>query len=458
MNARLLKFKQIGAALAFGLAGLPAGQALANDISFMVFPNVQAVPLMVLQAKVDTFLPEGSKVVLTHPEHNPKAIKQFLAGKKSDFVSFNMNMGVKLYQGGLKNLKLAGVHVWGGVGILSKAEIKPGDWSALKGKKGLIVPGKKSPPGMVSMKAMKLNGINPGMDLEIGEANPHKSFQQMMKKEAAPDFVVIPEPQLSHGLVNMKKMGWEQKYHVFADSARSISAFGLPMGSLWAVRDVDDAASILKGFERAVAYTMNPANRAEVAKIVSEGFKREFGKKPGPDVFEAMLGRGIVKMRFKDAAAISTKLNMVWAMNGFFPDSEIFYRARAYNVPNAAFLTSNMLPRHVGLVLAHGDEMGVTHKTKMAALKIRIGAHEQMAKQMKVYRKLEMDILAAYQADDFAKIDELLQKLAAHNLETSRVQIKCIQQTRTWYDPEDLTKLKAFMAENTNMIANYNYF
>lgn len=447
---------QVGALATLCLSPFAAKSAMADDVSFMVFPNIQAVPLLVLKAKAGEFLPEGSNVVIKHPKHSPKAIKQFLAEKKVDFASINVNMGAQFYQTGLKHMKLAGVHVWSGIGILSKAEIKPGDWEALKGGTGLAVPGIKSNPYQISMKAMKLNGINPMMDVTVMAANPHDAFDQMSNKDGAPDFVVMPEPQLSHGLIHMREQEWEQQYHLFADSTRSISAFGLPMGSLWKVSDIGDTQPILKGFERAVAYTMDPKNRAEVAKIISDGFKEVFGKQPGPEVFEAMLSRGVTKMRYKDAAAIDTKLNMVWASASLFPDQAIFLRDRSYNVPNSAFLTSNMLPRHVGIVLTHGDEIGLTHQTKMAAMKIRVGAHEEMAKQMKTYRKLEMKILAAYQADDYTKIDDLLQKLAAHNLETSRVQLKCIQQTRKMYHPKDLPKIKAFIADNTNMIANYN--
>jgi NitT/TauT family transport system substrate-binding protein len=435
-----------------------SGSALAGEVSFMCFPNAQSVPLMVLRAKAAEFLPAGTSIVLKHPEHKPQAIAKFLKTKQVDFASINHGLGAKLYSKGLKHIKLAGVHVWGGVGILSKIQIKPGDWAALKGKTGLAVPGLMATPAKLSMMAMKLHGLKPKQDLTLTGSNPHGAFSLMKEEFTAPDFVILPEPQLSHGLLAMKKQNWEQKYHLFADSVKSVTAFGMPIGSLWVVNESKDTAAIVRGFERAVAYTMNPEHRSEVAKIVAAGWKEVFSKRPPAAVFEAALKRGLLKMRFKHAPAIERKMRMVWEQMGVRPDSGIFYRGLGYKVPSAAFLTSNIMPRHVGIVLAHGDELGVSAKTKMAALKIRIGAHQHMAKQMKKYRQLEFAIFDAYQNDDWEKVGSLTKELSAHKLETTQVQIECIKKTQKMYDPADLVKIKDYLANNRNMIANYSGF
>lgn len=434
------------------------GPVLAGDVGFMCFPNAQSVPLMVLRAKAAEFLPAGTNIVIKHPKHSPQAIATFLKTKQVDFASINSGLGAKLYSKGLKHLKLAGVHIWGGVGILSKTHIKPGDWEALKGTTGLAVPGLGATPAKLSMMALKLHGLKLKQDLTITGSNPHNAFSLMREEFTAPDFVIIPEPQLSHGLLAMKKQNWEQKYHLFADAVKSVTAFGVPIGSLWVVNENKDTMAIVRGFERAVAYTMDPKNRSEVVKIVAAGWKEVFSKRPPAAVFEAALKRGLLNMRFKHAPAIERKMMMVWEKMGVRPDSGVFYRNLAYKVPSAAFLTSNIMPRHVGIVLAHGEELGLTRKTKMAALKIRVGAHEQMARQMKKYRKLEFAILDAYQSDDWNRIGTLIKELSAHKLETTMVQIQCIKQTQKMYDPADLVKIKAYHDKNRNMIANYSGF
>lgn len=442
---------------AMPFAALPSA-ALAKDVSFMCFPNAQSLPLFVLQAKAAEFLPQGTRITIAHPQHNPKAIAAFLQQKQVNFASMNHALGAKLHAKGMSHLKLAGVHVWGGVGILSKIQIKPGDWAALKGREGLAVPGLMSPSHKMSMMAMKVNGIKPKQDIIMAGTSPRNAFQQMKSKATAPDFITIPEPQLSHGLLVMEQQNWEQKYHLFADSITSITDFGIPIGSLWLVNETPDTAMILNGFERAVAYTMDPANRAEVAQIIAAGFKTTFGKDAPPKVFENALKRGLLKMRFKDAAAIERKLRMVWNNMGLAPGGDVLYRGRGYKVPAAAFLISSTLPRHVGVALAHGNELKLSGKTMMAALKIRLDVHKVMIGQMSKLRRLEFAILEAYQNEDWPQIETLLSQLADLKLETSKIQIQCIKRTIEKFDAADVKKIKAYYAGNKNMIANYGGF
>lgn len=113
----------------------------------------------------------------------------------------------------------------------------------------------------------------------------------------------------------------------------------------------------MAGFDAAVDYMFDPASRVEVAAILSQGFKDSFDKNALPMVFENMLERGM--------------LRMVWAKSGLSPDRGIIWHGNDFKAPGQAFLASQMLPRHVGMVLAYADEMDLMPKTRMAALRIR---------------------------------------------------------------------------------------
>jgi len=429
----LMKLIALGAILA-----LAAPVAFARDVSFLARPNGGSLPLLVLQAKAAEFLPEGTNVVLKTDARTKEDVIKALKNQDVDFVTTFHAMGAQLYSNGMTHLQLAGVHAWGGVSILSKTSIAPGDWAALKGTTGLITLGIKTP----QHKMFAGTGV-------------HNAFEQMKSAENAPDFVVIAEPQLSHGLIAMEKQGWATQYHVFADAVQSVTHFGMPLSGLWIVGEQDDAAAIVAGFDQAVDYMFDPANRTEVAAILSQGFKDSFDKTAPPKVFENMLERGMLRMDFKSAAAMEAKLRMVWAKGGLSPDRGIIWHGNDYKVPGQAFLVSQMLPRHVGMALAYADEMNLTPKTRLATIRIRKWAHEPMFAQFQKTKAAEAEILAAYLENDWDAVDAGLEKMAAIRLESSRIQVLCIKRTQEEYDPVDIEKIRTFMAENADLVAAF---
>ncbi|WP_456388087.1 hypothetical protein [Profundibacter sp.] len=257
-----LKPIALGAVLA-----LAAPVAFARDVSFLARPNGGSLPLLVLQTKAAEFLPEGTNVVLKTDARNKEAVIKALNNRDVDFVTAFHAMGAQLYSNGMTHMQLAGVHAWGGVSILSKTSIAPGDWAALKGTTGLITQAIKTPQHKAAMAAMMVNGVNPKMDLMFAGTGVHNAFDQMKSAENAPDFVIIAEPQLSHGLIAMQKQDWATQYHVFADAVQSITHFGMPLSGLWIVGEQEDAAAIVAGFDQAVDYMFDPANHVEVAAI-----------------------------------------------------------------------------------------------------------------------------------------------------------------------------------------------
>jgi len=446
----LIKPIALGAVLA-----LSAPAAFAKDVRFLIKPSGGSLPLFVLQAKAADFLPKGTNIVFKADAKGKEDIVKALKTKSVDYTPMFHGMGAMLHSKGLKHLKLAGIHAWGGVAILSKTSIAPGDWTALKGTMGLITPGIKTPPHKTAMAAMMVQGVNPKADLMFAGSTPGNAFAQMKSADNAPDFVVMAEPQLSHGLIKMKKGNWPTQYHVFADTVRSVSHFGMPLSGLWIVGEQEDAAAIVAGFDKAVDYMFDPANRVEVAAIISQGFTDAFGKNAPPKVFENMLERGLLRMDFKSAAAMEAKMRMVWAKGGMSPSRDIIWHGNDFKIPGQPFLVSQMLPRHVGISLAYGDQLGLTKKTQIATIRIREWAHKPMFLQLQKMRKAEAAVLQAYLVDDWKTVDTLLQEMAAIRLESSRIQIECIKRTQKMFDPVDVEKIRKFMEENADIAAAF---
>ncbi len=436
----------LGAAFA-----LAAPVAFAKDITFMARPSGGMMPIFVLEAKAEEFLPAGMNILFKNVKGR-KGIAQAIKNNEFDFGAFHNGMGAKLYSDGLTNLKLTGVHVWGGPGILSKTSIEPGDWQAVKGATLLAVPRLKSNPHKVSMLAMKLNGIKPKQDLLMAGATPHQAFEQMASDDNAPDFVIFPEPFLSRALVKMQDENWPTKYHLFADSVGSVTAFGMPFSGLWMVGEPENAKEIVAGFNKAVDYMMDPANRDEVAQIIADGFANTLGKFPPKETFVNLLDRGVYKADFKNASGIEAMLRMGWSMAGLNPSRDIIWRGADFKVPDKAVLVSEMLPRHVGALIAHRKELGISDKSFMAALKIRRDVHAVMIKHLDKVRALENSIFDAYLESDWVKVESILEKIAAERLAASKLQIECIKRTIKDFQPEDLEKLRQFHIDNRETI------
>ncbi len=308
-------------------ATLLASSLLAENFKVLTPPDPNSIPLLVLEAKQKEFLGTDTLQIAKAPSGDISAMKAIMNDKKVDVALFNFIAGGKFYSQGIDHLRLAGVHVWGGVGILSKTQIKPSDWKALKGTRGLSLPAIKTPPHMFAMVAMKKNGLNPKKDVKVAGMGPAVAFNTMSMKNRAPSFVLAPEPLLSIVLFKQEKENWEQKYHIFADSAKAITgkAGATPLGAFWIIDDRKDMRNLIKGFSDAIKYINNPVNKREVAKIVAKGFKKHFGQKVPAKVFENVLDRGILKLDFKNSVKVKKQVTRFWNKKGIKVDENIFY-------------------------------------------------------------------------------------------------------------------------------------
>jgi len=446
----LLKTFAIGAVLT-----MSAPVAFAQDVRLAVRPNLSSLPFMVLAAKAAEFLPAGMNVVM-HPVPKKPDFMAAMKNSEVDYATLFNVAGAKLHsEGGMSHLQLAGIIAWGGPAILSRSDIAPGDWAAMKGGSMLVTPGIKTPPHKISAAAMMVNGVNPRQDVMMAPISVHDAFTQMASADNAPDFVIMAEPHLSMALLKMAKQGWPTQYHIFANSTRSVTPFGIALAGLWIVGEQENDKAFVAGYEKAVAYLMDPANRKEVAAIISAAFSEHFGKTPPPAVFSNMLERGVAHFDYKSASALHSRLRGQWAAAGLDPSRDIIWHGNDFKVPNQGFLVSQLMPRFVGVALLHGQDLGLSQKTRIAAIRIRKDAHEEMILQIQAMQKAEAEVFAAYLADDWDAVDTAFVKMSEIRLESARIQARCIQRAHAEYAPQDVKKIRAFMVENADLILEF---
>ncbi|MGM0623459.1 MAG: hypothetical protein ACQESH_05490 [Campylobacterota bacterium] len=304
-----------------------ATAAVAETFKVLTPPDPNSIPILVLEAKQKEFLQKDTLQIAKAPSGDISAMKAMMNDKKADVALFNFLAGGKFYSEGISHLRLAGVHVWGGVGILSKNSIAPNDWNALKNTHGLSIPAIKTPPHMFGSEAMVQNRLHPQKDIKVAGMGPAVAFNTMSRKNRAPAFVFVPEPLLSIILYKQQQENWEQKYHLFADSSVGITGKkgALPLGGFWIIDDTKDSDALIKGFQKAIEYINDPSNQKEVAQIVAKGFKKHFGQNVPPQVFENVLNREVLQLSFKNDTHTQKTVTKAWSDKGIIVDENIFY-------------------------------------------------------------------------------------------------------------------------------------
>ncbi len=441
-------------------ATLLASSLLAENFKVLTPPDPNSIPLLVLEAKQKEFLGTDTMTIAKAPSGDISAMKAIMNDKKVDVALFNFIAGGKFYSQGIDHLRLAGVHVWGGVGILSKTQIKPNDWNALKNTKGLSLPAIKTPPYMFGLSAMKKNGLNPKRDVKVAGMGPAVAFNTMSMKNRAPSFVLAPEPLLSIVLFKQDKENWEQKYHIFADSAKAMTgkAGATPLGAFWIVDDKKNMDNLIYGFEKAISFINNPANKKEVSQIVAKGFKKHFGQKVPAKVFENVLDRGILKLNFKDAKFVKGKVMKFWKKKGIKVDDKIFYnRQTGYKIAPRAIFAAQMMPRFVGGTLSNMDSLKFSKKAITTAWKIKeINQALIIPKAMEV-AKLEKELFdLSIQKGTKFKVSRLIKQITQLKEDISFIQLDCIEMVKEQYPENDLKKLTNFFKQNKDFMYQHH--
>lgn len=120
-------------------------------------PDPNIVPLAVLRAKAEEWMPGVDIELVTAPAGDPGAMRAMIQKKSVDFALFNSIGGSKFYSAGLDNLRIMGVHVWKGVYLLARDDVR--EIGELRGKTLASVPAVQTPPHQFAMKALKMHGV-----------------------------------------------------------------------------------------------------------------------------------------------------------------------------------------------------------------------------------------------------------------------------------------------------------
>lgn len=449
--------KQTFSALIVLTLALFSGLASAREIKVMTPPDPNSIPLMVLEAKSQEFLPSGMIIKpVVAPAGDVSAMKAIMAQKKADIGLFNFLAGGKFYSQGITNLRLAGVQVWGGIAILSKKNITPGDWSSMSGKTAITIPAVKTPPYVFAMQAAKKHGVDP-KSLKVVGMGPAIAMNKMRLKKGAPDFVMVPEPLLSILLMKQEKENWEQKYHLFSDPAQDLSSRGIPLGAFWII-DGDNAAAydeVIYGFEKAIDFVNNPANAMAVAEISSRGFKKHFGMSVPAEAFSAMLSKGLLKLDFREAQQVSGALKKIWKQRKTEVDPHIFYTRKTYRIGQNSPFLAQMMPRLAGAVKMHGAELGISEQGMAATHRVEKIIMPQVIPVSIEIKQLELEIFElSLRNDSDQQLQQKLTSLAKKKLVLAKIQADCVKQVFSGLSAEDTEKVRAFFHKNKNLMLN----
>lgn len=135
----------------------------AEEMRVLASPNAQAIPLFVLAAKQNEWLP-GSSIAIIEASQ-PEDSGSVIAGVTATHVQygiFNVLEGARAHQQGAESLQLAASFLWGSPFILAKDGILPGDWAALKGSTGVTTAPAHMPLYTLGKAALRKGGLSDG--------------------------------------------------------------------------------------------------------------------------------------------------------------------------------------------------------------------------------------------------------------------------------------------------------
>jgi NitT/TauT family transport system substrate-binding protein len=215
-----------------------------------------------------------------------------------DFVSFSIPSGIKIYNQGIKNIKLIGAHVWKAIYVISNQDINK--WEDLKGER-ILIPFRGGEPDIIARASMKSEGFNPDKDFRIEYLSLAHIKRLVFSGQICA--AVIPEPHISQLLINSKGL---LKVVIRPQQGLSSSLLNwkneeLPLGGFWLVsanlRD-EIVQKVINAFAEANHYAMNYPE--ETADIVNNYFKKYFHSELPKEVIFDSLSSGRLMLHFKE--------------------------------------------------------------------------------------------------------------------------------------------------------------
>ncbi len=302
-----------------------------DTITFTVStpPDPNFIPAAILAAKADEWMEGVSVKLVTAPAGDPSAMRALAQNRSVDFALFNIQAGSKFYSTGLDHMRLVGTHVWKGVYLLAQDAVT--DLKDLDGETLLAVPAIKTPPHIMSEKALGKLGVSSEF---IPAGSGPSLYALLSQKNRAPKAFVAPEPMVSIILARQEKENWPIRYRVFMDPQQVLNpeTGKVPTGSLWLINpEAADAHPValkefIAGFERANSYAVAPEHTDEVARIVSETLSEIYGQGADRQVYIDMLTSGRLDLDFRHADEIRdiVKKNLS-TLYGIATDDGIFF-------------------------------------------------------------------------------------------------------------------------------------
>lgn len=262
---------------------IPSG---AEEIRLSLPPDPNALPVFVLEAKQERFLPEDELKLVSNPAGDPSAMRAMIQARRVDFALFNLVGGVRFHQGGLRDIGLVTPWVWRGIYLLQpdgEREIE-----GLDGQRVLVAPGRSTPPHVVTERVLAEMDIRP--EFATGGAGT-VLMEQLRDPKRAPAGVAAPEPLVSQILDRQEAQDWDQRWEIRLDPAEQLGGV-IPLGALWQAHpDVDPAVRnrLVAALDEVAAWLEDPANHDEAAAIAAAGY-RSFFRMPVPEsTFRGLL-------------------------------------------------------------------------------------------------------------------------------------------------------------------------
>ncbi|MFW6021098.1 MAG: hypothetical protein ACOCPR_03300, partial [Guyparkeria sp.] len=264
----------------------------AAEIRLSLPPDPNALPVFVLEAKQERFLPEDDLKLVSNPAGDPSAMRAMIQARRVDFALFNLIGGVRFHAGGLRDISLVTPWVWRGIYLLQPVE--DNDLEELDGQRVLVAPGTSTPPHVVTAEVLTDMGIRP--EFVTGGAGT-VLMEQLRDPKRAPAGVAAPEPLVSQILDRQEAQGWDQRWEIRLDPAEQLGG-EIPLGALWQAHpDVDPEVRkrLVAALDEVANWIEDPANHDEAAAIAAAGYG-SFFRMPVP---ESTFGRLLAAERVR---------------------------------------------------------------------------------------------------------------------------------------------------------------
>ncbi|MFP4639244.1 MAG: hypothetical protein ACLFMY_02255 [Guyparkeria sp.] len=278
--------RQLARLSALPLVLLFAIPSQAAEIRLSLPPDPNALPVFVLEAKQERFLPEDDLKLVSNPAGDPSAMRAMIQARRVDFALFNLIGGVRFHAGGLRDISLVTPWVWRGIYLLQPVE--DNDLEELDGQRVLVAPGTSTPPHVVTEEVLTDMGIRP--EFVTGGAGT-VLMEQLRDPKRAPAGVAAPEPLVSQILDRQEAQDWDQRWEIRLDPAEQLGG-EIPLGALWQAHpDVDPEVRerLVAALDEVANWLEDPANHDEAAAIAAAGYG-SFFRMPVPEsTFRGLL-------------------------------------------------------------------------------------------------------------------------------------------------------------------------